>query len=375
VNQDIASSEKKKSHFFSKKFSIKGRRDLSLFCGKSLIYDYISKKLDHERVQSMERTLKNSEELQKEASQTNLGIYYTDCLSKTKVGPEVFEKIKIPDSYFEVLLQKTQFENWPQSLKWGLEALFVSLSITIIAMVIPWERALKLNFKTDKSSVIIAELTKDNEINNKNLNETTKEAAQVDKENLFQDEGIVKATPPASKIAKVESPAPNKELVKNQPNAQSQSNPLVKVAENPKVAPEAPLQEASSPSSKKPTEALAVKAVTVSSATDSTSDSGKKTGQGFLYRGTLTASNAVVITPKLIAKMDSMGARKAGEVNLGWKKGNSFYFHFTIPESKFAELEKSMGEYGALSLQKEKHPRVMPDGIVRIIILVNEAHQ
>jgi hypothetical protein len=70
-----------------------------------------------------------------------------------------------------------------------------------------------------------------------------------------------------------------------------------------------------------------------------------------------------------------MGGRKAGEVPLGWKKGNSSYFHFTLPENKYEELKQFMTTYGTLKIQKEHHERVMPDGIIRLIISVEENSQ
>ncbi|MNL61807.1 hypothetical protein D3C87_1857750 [compost metagenome] len=49
------------------------------------------------------------------------------------------------------------------------------------------------------------------------------------------------------------------------------------------------------------------------------------------------------------------------------------YFHFTLPEAKYAELEAFLATYGKARIGKEKHPRVMPDGIIRLILTVDEA--
>ncbi len=83
--------------------------------------------------------------------------------------------------------------------------------------------------------------------------------------------------------------------------------------------------------------------------------------------------NLDATTEKFIEKINSLGGRKAGEVALGWKKAEGSYFHFTIPEAKYDELTKYLLEYGQLRITKEKHERAMADGIIRLIITVNEA--
>jgi len=74
----------------------------------------------------------------------------------------------------------------------------------------------------------------------------------------------------------------------------------------------------------------------------------------------------------LSIKVQELGGRKAGQVELGWFKGDSSYFHFTMPESRYEELQEFFKEYGQLSIQQEAHERVMPEGIRRIIITVYE---
>jgi hypothetical protein len=93
---------------------------------------------------------------------------------------------------------------------------------------------------------------------------------------------------------------------------------------------------------------------------------------GVLYRGTISVTNIQAVTPKLVEKVQELGGRKAGQVELGWFKGDSSYFHFTMPESRYEELQEFFKEYGKLTIQQEAHERVMPEGIRRIIITVYE---
>ncbi|HEY1079346.1 MAG TPA: hypothetical protein VGE46_04585, partial [Bdellovibrio sp.] len=97
-------------------------------------------------------------------------------------------------------------------------------------------------------------------------------------------------------------------------------------------------------------------------------------GGGFLYRGDIAVTNIAVIGPKITDKIAELGGRKAGSVELGWQKTpTSMYYHFTIPEAKYQDLLNFLGTYGKPKIAKEKHPRVMPDGIVRLIITLDEA--
>jgi hypothetical protein len=94
--------------------------------------------------------------------------------------------------------------------------------------------------------------------------------------------------------------------------------------------------------------------------------------RGFLYRGKVQVVNLDVTSKKLAEILTQLGASKAGEVELGWTKGNMKYFHFTIPESKYSEVMKVFNTFGKLSLSKEAHPRVMPKEISRYIVEVTE---
>lgn len=63
-------------------------------------------------------------------------------------------------------------------------------------------------------------------------------------------------------------------------------------------------------------------------------------------------------------------------MELGWKKTpTSSYYHFTIPQAKYDDLIAFLSIYGKPVIAKEKHPRVMPDGILRLIVTVDEAQK
>jgi hypothetical protein len=92
--------------------------------------------------------------------------------------------------------------------------------------------------------------------------------------------------------------------------------------------------------------------------------------QGFLYRSYIKLSNIDASTAKIREKIIQLGGRKAGSVELGWRKGKGSYFHFTMPEKNYDQLVQMIEEYAGkgVKIQKDKHDRVMPDGVIRFII-------
>ncbi|MEQ1721830.1 MAG: hypothetical protein ABL930_01550 [Pseudobdellovibrio sp.] len=91
--------------------------------------------------------------------------------------------------------------------------------------------------------------------------------------------------------------------------------------------------------------------------------------EGGLYRGTLTVSDLQNTNKKLLQKIKALGAKKAGEVELGWMKTNKMaYYHYTIPEKNMESAAQYFKEVGSLEIKFESHPRVIPAGSKRFII-------
>ncbi len=94
--------------------------------------------------------------------------------------------------------------------------------------------------------------------------------------------------------------------------------------------------------------------------------------KGFLYRGQMVVTNLEAVSPKFVEKISELGGRKAGDVPLGWIKPSGSYFHFTIPETKYPSLLEFAKDFGGIKIQKEKHERQMPTGIIRIILEIKD---
>lgn len=308
--------------------SKKNKRQVSTFLGNELLYDYVCGVLDEERVRVVEALLQTSKESQAQLDKIKSGLEYTKKMREIQVSPLLREKITTPSSYLSVLFQKARIHEWPVGIRWGLESLIVVFVIVTFLTLAPWEKVLNIRFSSPSNEVILAEINKKNSVG-----KSAEISAPLQEVPEFVDEGL-KTKEDSVLPALVTSP------------------PLKNSSPEKAVVAKAALKEAPKEETKK----------------EATKDS------GFLYRGKISVVNLDAVGPKIKDKIVELGGRKAGEVDLGWQKtAGSAYFHFTVPEEKYSELQSFLSEYGHASIGKEKHSRVMPDGIIRLIITVDEA--
>jgi hypothetical protein len=96
--------------------------------------------------------------------------------------------------------------------------------------------------------------------------------------------------------------------------------------------------------------------------------------RGFIMRGEIEVSDFANTWPMIRDKIIALGGKVAGNVELGWlRRPDQSYFHFSAPESTLPELELFLGTFGPVRFSKEKHPRLMPEGQIRIILTVKDS--
>jgi hypothetical protein len=107
-----------------------------------------------------------------------------------------------------------------------------------------------------------------------------------------------------------------------------------------------------------------------------TTEQGKPSSReprGFILRAEMQVSDFSNSWPAIRDKIVSLNGKVAGNVELGWlRKPDQSYFHFSLPESNMNELELFLGTFGQVRFNKERHPRVMPEGQLRIILTVKD---
>lgn len=326
-------SEQEKKIALSKK----GQREVTPFIGHELLYDYIADHLDEERKNAVEDHLKFSVDAQLDLAKIQRGYDYARKLGETEVSEPIVTRISTPSSYLTVLMQKSNFDKWPQGIKWGLEALVVVTVIVTLLTVTPWQKVLDLQVFKSSKDMVLAEVTKGSP------------TSAVESEVLGREDKPQFADEDAKELGTAVEPF-----------TKGPSIPKVDLKEEVKVA------KTPSPSPS-PSQTPAAKA-------EEKTETASATAGGFLYRGEIAITNISVNGAKITEKIVSLGGRKAGSVELGWQKTpTSMYYHFTIPEAKYDELNTFLATYGTPQIAKEKHVRIMPDGIIRLILIVDEA--
>jgi len=315
-------------------FSKKDQRIMTAFIGQGLLFDFMTNSLDPERRKSVDEYVRSSPEAQADIQKIQSGLNYAEKLRGMQISKELLDKVTVSSSYSQTLLDKIRFDDWSPALKMAIEGTIVALGIATFAILIPWHKVMDLRFGSRQ--MILTEVDKAPN----SIASAEKEAPGKEGE-TFPDEGTPLAPTSTTLLLTGVATTPSPTLTPQQ----TETKPVAKL---PIVA------VVPSPDKSRPATAVAEKK------------------QGVLYRGVINVTNIQAVTPKLVEKVQELGGRKAGQVELGWFKGDSSYFHFTMPESQYQELQEFFKEYGTLAIQQEPHERVMPEGIRRIIITVFE---
>ncbi|GEM_PF-3308059 len=95
-----------------------------------------------------------------------------------------------------------------------------------------------------------------------------------------------------------------------------------------------------------------------------------KIDTGFVYKGELILDGNKLSEYEGWKKMlVQEGAKKAGQVELGWaKNSNTQYYHFSVKENSQELIKNQLLGMGNFKFEKLPHPRKMPKGFVRFIV-------
>lgn len=365
-------------------YSKEGHRPLSRFHAEEMLYEFAQGTLDPVRAKAMEDYLKTDSEMQKELRQIRKGLGYLDQLSTIPVASENLSQVRETTHWTDQVSGFLKMDQWPAGLRLGVESLAVVSAIFVIAVAIPWNSLFEV-IQDESGTVTLAEVHKDG-TPNVPMDDSKDGVMDAVKGIVFEDEGVPEADKKAAAVAAAAAakiiaahsaaPAPSPKAAVVSPSVENPAQKRMASSVAPPVvaantAP-VPAKPTVNPETARVAAAKAVGKDSATKGTERTTASEPGATRGFLYRGTLATTNVEATTPKLVEILSQLGGRKAGQVALGWRKGQGSYFHFTIPEAKYEELEKLLREYGTLVISKEKHDRVMPEGIIRLIIEVGE---
>lgn len=365
----------------------KFKRKLTPFLCQEMLYDYVVGRLDNERKQAVEEFLADDKESTRLLDGIQVGLEYCDRLALSDVKPEVLKHLSEAESAISLSRRYSSWREWPDAIRWSVTAVLISTLMAGMVAAVPWKNfpalrgllASVLNVK--KPEVIeVARLSRpvQEEQTESVQDQQEGDAAEEgsgDEEMDMADEG---APPDAQAQQQAEAKNPEKAAAPapisaptSAPISASMQIPLPVVSTEPVVP--APRRSKGQPAKPAPTAAAESEAAGEAKAAEPTPKESKP--KGFVYRAYMTLSNLDDLGPKIAEHITELGGEKAGEVELGWKRGTGRYYHFQMPEENQEKLLEKLRAYGPVRISKDPHPRIMPQGQVRFILWVEAAEQ
>ncbi len=368
--------------------SLKARkRSLTRFLAQELMLDFVEGRLDNERKLAVETSIEQSKDLQRELQALNKAEEYLEQLSQLEISDQLTSELANTETGLAKKLSRLSPKNWPEMARWSFEALIISIVVASLVSLLPLKK-LSRWLPLPAQEYILAEVDSGHEQDEPNEEEDleTPEPAKATGQELIatQLNKNLDVKPHDSADSKPAlNPSP-KAVAK--PKEATQSAAPVKVAANPPASSaeqddesegDVTLQRLSGASTNE--DSGSSKVAAASSAT-SNLDVAKETKRpslakgpkGFVYRAFM-ATPAIDETSNSVREIvEKLGGEKAGQVELGMRKPNGSYFHFSLPESNYEDLLTSLRNLGPVRIYKDPHWREMPEGQIRLILFVED---
>ncbi|MGE4133696.1 MAG: hypothetical protein AB7F86_18815 [Bdellovibrionales bacterium] len=309
------------------------RKSLTKFMCRELLYEYVHHRLTVERANDVEAYLAECRESQRELENLNKALRYSEKARDIRISEEMLESLR----NFEPIWKKKlrQWTLWGSERGWRALPYFFLVAVVSLGLFItkPW------NEGTTVDTLLAEQIRKEPDM-------------------------IPRPAPPA--------PAPEPPLPTPTPLLVSNNEPPA-AAEQPQTSPPSAPPLVLKPVETKPTPAPIPTPAALPNASLSEEGEGERMGKGWLTRGEMTVSDFHNSWPAIRDKIQALGGKIAGSVELGWLRSpHEAYFHFSLPESNRQELEIFLKTFSPVRFSTDRHPRVMPDGQIRIILTVKD---
>ncbi len=291
---------------------MKKKDKLTLFLARQLLYDFAKGKLDSEREKAFEKALKEFPELKIELRQIQEKLDVLKTFDATHPSDQWTQELSLPHPSLAQQIASIEKRVAPRFWRGLPVAILVSAVAFGAFLFQPWTY-LKFN------EVEVAEV----HINDDELQmEAALALSEKDIENAMREQkASVASEEKSSKIEVVDATK------------------------------ESRAQETPEPQPRKP-----------------------KVGE--LFRAFMTVNDLNSITEDTVKKIISLGGKKAGQVQLGWEREeDERYFHFSIPEKNKQALLDFLSNFSQVRLSSQEHPLVMPEGKIRIILVMKRNPQ
>lgn len=320
-------------------------RKMTTFLCKELLYEYQRNLLDSERKEAVEDFLKSDEECQRALKKIQSALRYAEKLRETSIRPDILQHLKEVESAVSIGRKYTSWKQWPETVRWSIVALTISISVAAVVAIVPWQRLPKLPISKKSNVLELADLSRASGISDSD------EAMFIEDESVFveNDHGSGDEEMDAEGLA------------------DEVRIPVAALGSTPSVAEKPKGVSASAPPE---TTAGSTRDANTGANVDTNTDATDARLKGFVYRAFMNLANLEDVGDKITAHIVDLGGTKAGEVELGWKRGEGRYYHFALPSESEEQLLESLRAYGPVRISKDPHGRVMPQGQVRFILWV-----
>jgi len=349
-----------------KSIKIKFRRKLTPFLCREMLFDYATGNLDATRRVAMEEFLRTDKECQGIHEEIRKGIEYAEHLASLQVNQAVLMELRDVENAISLSRRYTSWYEWPETLRWSITAVMISMILAGAVAVVPWKNIPILRqwvdsaFKVKQLEVIeVAQLPRASD-------EAQIEAVQEQQEGTLPiDEGS--GDEETEVVLEVLPDTDQAPVTVQLPLTMLGALALVPPSPTPNLLQASPGQLSPIPDSSFKT--VAAEPTAAATETKATSRAESR-ASGFVSRAFMTLTNLDDIGPKIVDHIVELGGEKAGEVELGWERGTGRYYHFVLPEEGQERLLEKLRAYGPVRLSKDPHPRVMPAGQVRFILWI-----
>jgi len=357
----------------------RSRRKLTPFICQEMLYDYAMGRLDDDRKTAVDEYLEVDAECRNILEGIRKGIDYSEALGQIEIAPDVFAHLRAAENVISLGRRYSSWKAWDEKVRWSINAVVIILVTAGICSVIPWNH-IKFARTKNVETVELAGLshTTDQQL------AAVEEQKEVDTAPLEQgsgDEEIEEGDDEGGIVAK----APAKHSVDLVPSLTVAPKAAPSIKPNKfgnatAVAASSASEKEDEAESKDPSAEGEIAASPLTGATlgvDKTSAMAatkEEKPKGFVMRAFMALPNLDELGPQIGENITELGGVKAGEVELGWKRGSGRYYHFSLPEENQEKLLEKLRAYGPVRISKDPHSRIMPQGQVRFILWVESSH-
>jgi hypothetical protein len=295
--------------------------------------------------------LQTDYETQQELESLREGLGYCSRLAETRISVPLLQEIRDYKSFWARLKEGHLWRSWPDAVKWGLEALVISVVAAGVAMVIPWKRISQVLPKASNQFVLF-------EVNKEIKPKPEAEDVEADQSATADGRAVPTVAPEVPETTETVTPPEGKKS--------SEKVAETKPTAEPKESLSAPAAATTPPASTESSEVTGEESGAPAASAD------RKPMKGYVYRAFMTVEGVDGKTAEITQSLQALGGTKAGQVELGWRKAKGSYFHFSLPESNYEEVVKLLRNFGPVRIYKDPHWRVMPEGKIRFILWVEE---